>query len=230
MVSRNRAAFLASVAVIAITTIAACSGSTASSTTTSSVEVSTTTAPPPTTTSIERDVATTNVLFDFPDRESVRRWSNIDDSVMGGISSSTSTWIDTGGLLFSGTMTTESNGGFTSVLGPAEERIGERSAATLGLGVDAVGDGRTYVLQLRAGVDGRDRWIARFTPIAITNRSTGNIVTIPFDSFQPVDRFLRPTTPSAPLDPSTILQIGIYLIDGQVGDFRLAVRSILAVR
>jgi hypothetical protein len=45
-----------------------------------------------------------------------------------------------------------------------------------------------------------------------------------------VNRFLRPITPNSPLDPSTIEQIGIYLIDEQVGDFRLAIEQITAIR
>lgn len=181
----------------------------------------TTIAPAPTT-------PPSNVLFTFTDPQSVQGWSSVDDSVMGGISSSTTTWIDSGSLLFSGTMTTESNGGFTSTLGPADRGLGAKAAGTAALAIDAIGDGRTYVARLRAGTDGRDRWIARFTPLSTSDRTGGNVSVIPFDSFEPVDRFLRPTTPSGRLDPATILQIGVYLIDGQVGQFRLAIRSFVA--
>jgi hypothetical protein len=45
-----------------------------------------------------------------------------------------------------------------------------------------------------------------------------------------VNRFLSPATPSAPLDPATITQIGFYLIDEQVGNFRLAIERITAIR
>ena len=127
-------------------------------------------------------------------------------------------------------MTTEQNGGFTSTLGPADQRIGQLALGANALGVKAIGDGRTYVLQLRAGQSGQDRWIARFTPSSTSEGSSGNLVSIPIDSFAPVNRFLRPTTPSAPLDPATIDQIGVYLIDEQVGNFRLAIEQITAIR
>jgi hypothetical protein len=144
---------------------------------------------------------------------------------MGGISASTTAWVETGGsgaLLFSGRMTTEQNGGFTSTLGPSDQRLGQVATGATALGVSAIGDGRTYVMQLRAGRSGQDRWIARFTPTTL--------VSIPIDSFAPVNRFLRPITPNSPLDPSTIEQISIYLIDEQVGNFRLAIEQITAIR
>jgi len=152
---------------------------------------------------------------------------------MGGISASTTTWVETdgsGALLFSGRMTTEQNGGFTSTLGPSDQRLGRVAAGATALGVSAFGDGRTYVMQLRAGKSGQDRWIARFTPTSITEASSATLVSIPIESFAPVNRFLRPITPNSPLDPSTIEQIGIYLIDEQVGNFRLAIEQITALR
>ena len=172
------------------------------------------------------------VLFDFAQPQSVSGWSSVDDSVMGGISKSTTTWADTNGsgaLLFSGLMTTEQNGGFASTLGPADQILGQAASGAKALGVNAIGDGRTYVLQLRAGQSGADRWIARFTPLDKPDGTTGNLVSIPLESFAPVDRFLRPTTPRAPLDPATLVQISVYLIDEQVGNFRLAIKQITAI-
>ena len=151
---------------------------------------------------------------------------------MGGISASTTSWVATdgsGALLFSGRMTTEQNGGFTSTLGPSDQRIGQLATEATALGVKATGDGRTYVMQLRTRQSGQERWIARFTPSS-TPGSIGNLVSIPIDSFAPVNRFLRPITPSVPLDPATIDQIGVYLIDEQVGNFRLAIEQIIAIR
>jgi hypothetical protein len=173
------------------------------------------------------------VLFEFATAQSVNGWSSVDDSVMGGISASTTAWVETGGsgaLLFSGRMTTEQNGGFTSTLGPSDQRLGQVATGATALGVSAIGDGRTYVMQLRAGRSGQDRWIARFTPTSTTGASNATLVSIPIDSFAPVNRFLRPITPNSPLDPSTIEQISIYLIDEQVGNFRLAIEQITAIR
>jgi len=172
------------------------------------------------------------VLFDFATPQSVTGWSSVDDSVMGGISKSTTTWDDTNGsgaLLFSGLMTTEQNGGFASTLGPPDQSLGQVAAGAKALGVNAIGDGRTYVLQLRAGQTGADRWIARFTPSTKPEGTNGNLVSIPLESFAPVDRFLRPTAPRTPFDPATIVQISVYLIDEQIGNFRLAIKAFTAI-
>ena len=208
-----------------------CGSETRSSPSTES-SVTTELEPPVTSTPVPPPAPTTSVLFEFATPQSVNGWSSVDDSVMGGISASTTTWVETdgsGALLFAGRMTTEQNGGFTSTLGPVDQSLGQRAAGAKALGVNATGDGRTYVLQLRAGQYGQDRWIARFTPSGSPGGTNGNLVSISIESFAPVNRFLRPTTPSAALDPSTIVQMGVYLIDEQIGNFRLAIQKITAI-
>lgn len=169
-----------------------------------------------------------NIVVSFPDPASVAAWNNVDDSVMGGVSASTSTWQDKA-LVFTGRLSTDNNGGFASILGPVDRTIGERSAGATSLVINAVGDGRTYLLQIRAGTSGNDRWISRFTPQLLGDDVLSPVV-MPISSFDPVDRFLRPTNTSQPLDPATIIQIGVYVLDGQVGEFQLALRSIRALR
>ena len=172
------------------------------------------------------------VMVSFPDPQSVAEWRNVDDSVMGGVSASTSTWIDSGGigmLEFTGDLSTERNGGFASTLGPVDRSLGSRASGSRALVVSAVGDGRTYLLQLRAGPSGTDRWISRFTPPVEGPEGAASSVALPLDSFESVNGFLRRIEPNAPLDPATITQIGVYLVDGQVGRFRLAISTIAAV-
>ena len=228
----RRILLLSALALSWVFLLSSCSseGRTSPSTETS---VTTELAPPMTTAPLTPPESTTNVLFKFESPQSIAGWSSVDDSVMGGISASTTTWVETdgsGALLFSGRMTTAQNGGFTSTLGPSDQRLGRVAAGATALGVSAFGDGRTYVMQLRAGISGQDRWIARFTPTSTTGASSATLVSIPIESFAPVNRFLRPITPNSPLDPSTIEQIGIYLIDEQVGNFRLAIEQITALR
>lgn len=204
-------------------------GSDANATDSTPSTSSTSTTLAPTTSSSTIAVQAEKLLVSFPDPVSADAWTNVDDSVMGGISASESTWIDDGGtgaLVFSGVLSTESNGGFASTLGPLDRSIGGRATGTTALRIKATGDGRTYLLQLRAGEDGGERWIARFTPRASSTATGGELV--PFDSFEAVNRFLRPVTPSTPLDPSTISQIGVYVLDAQVGEFRLVLGSINA--
>ena len=219
------AARLALLLAVTVTLMTSCTNeSTPAAQPATTLEPTSTTSPiTTTTTSIAEDI-----LVSFPDPASVADWNNVDDSVMGGVSASTSEWQD-GALVFTGLLSTANNGGFASIFGPVDRSIGARSAGATALGVDAVGDGRTYLLQLRAGASGNDRWISRFTPVPVGDRTLGTIV-MPIAAFEPVDRFLRPINASQPLDPATIMQIGVYVLDGQVGEFRLALRAITAVR
>lgn len=210
---------VALLALLAPLVLAACGAdetpTTSSSTTTSTPAQSSTT----TSTSAPVD----RVLVSFADPDAVVGWTNVDDTVMGGVSDSVTRW-SAGNLVFSGTMSLDNNGGFVSTVGPVDRSIGTRAAGVRTIVVDATDDdSRTYVLLLRAGRDGVDRWIARFTPPTSDNCCA---VELPLDEFRPVDRFLRSTTPSMPLDPSTIVQMGIYLTDGQQGRFVLRVASI----
>jgi hypothetical protein len=174
-----------------------------------------------------------DVIVSFPDDSSVASWRNVDDSVMGGVSASTSSWVATGdgGVMeFTGDLSTDNNGGFASTLSRVDTGLGMRAAGARALGVRAYGDGRTYLLQLRAGPSGADRWISRFTPPADDSSGTAANIELPLASFEPVNQFLRPVDPMAALDPASITQIGIYVLDGQVGSFRLVFESLSAVR
>lgn len=200
-----------------------------------------TTAPNPTT-AIEREATPpssipvdpqADAVVSFPDAASVETWRNVDDSVMGGVSDSTSTWIrigTEGAMEFHGELSTENNGGFASVLSRVDRGYGIRAGGSRALGLRAFGDGRTYLLQLRAGPNGTDRWISRFTPPTAGTDVSGPTVELPLSSFEPVNQFLRPVDPVAPLDPAEISQIGVYVLDGQVGSFRLVLQSISSVR
>ena len=131
---------------------------------------------------------------------------------------------------FTGELSTDNNGGFASTLSRVDPDLGRRASGSRALAVRASGDGRTYLLQLRAGPSGADRWISRFTPLAGLAGGTISTSELPLVSFEPVNQFLRPVDPVAALDPATISQIGVYLLDGQVGSFRLMLESISAVR
>ena len=207
----------------------ACSGddpvSTASSTSVAPTTLSAPTSSP--------DPNSADVIISFPDPSSVAAWRNVDDSVMGGVSASTSSWVLSGGrgaMEFTGELSTENNGGFASTLSRVDTEIGRRAAGSRSLRVQAFGDGRTYLLQLRAGPSGAERWISRFTPPTLDTEGTEPTVEVTLESFEPVNQFLRPIDPVAALDPATISQIGVYVLDGQVGMFRLVLGSISAVR
>lgn len=165
--------------------------------------------------------ATGRVVVSFAEAGSIDGWSNVDDTVMGGVSASTTSWA-AGRLVFAGELSLENDGGFTSVRGPEDATLGARIAGATALAIDAVGDGRTYVLQLRTA-DG-SLHVARFTSVDGVEQA----YELPLASFEPVTRFLEPSPGSPPLDPSAIVQLAIYLLDGQEGPFRLEIEAIRA--
>ena len=197
------------------------SGSSSSETTSADTEPaatlanSTTTASETTTTA----AAAPTALFDFADAASATGWATQNDTVMGGVSQSTSTWAN-GQLVFQGTLSLENNGGFTSLVSPIDEQLGQRAVGASAIVIDALGDGKTYVLQLR-GAD-QTRFIQRFATVAGTQQK----YVLPIDKFEAVTSFLEPVANAAPIELANIRQLALYLLDKQAGDFELAVTSI----
>lgn len=162
-------------------------------------------------------------LFDFTGTEAAQQWQAVNDGVMGGVSDGRFRITHKNTLEFYGTLSLENNGGFTSVRGPIDERLGALLADATQLTVQATGDGKVYLLQLRTVDD--QLYVQRFTTVAEVEQ------TYPLDltAFEPVGRFLDPLPDAAPLDPSRVAQVVIYLLDKQEGAFRMAVRRIAAV-
>ncbi|MCP9272524.1 CIA30 family protein [Mycolicibacterium arenosum] len=161
------------------------------------------------------------VLVDLDDAATVATWTTVNDPVMGGRSTSTVTYGD-GGLVFSGTISLENNGGFASARGPQNPDIGRRATGATSLHVRALGDGRTYLLKV--GSAGQPwSYIQRFPTEAGVQRS----YELPVADFEPVGMRLDPA-PDAPqtLDPASIDQVSVYILDKQQGPFAITVSGI----
>ena len=161
------------------------------------------------------------VLVGLDDPAVVNTWTTVNDPVMGGRSVSTVAFGD-GGLVFSGTISLENNGGFASARGPADPDIGRRAAGAAALGVRGTGDGKTYLLKVDTG---QWSYIQRFA----TEAGVPRVYDLPVGGFQAVGFRLDPA-PWAPqtLDPSTISRVSIYILDKQQGPFQLTVSAIVA--
>lgn len=86
------------------------------------------------------------VLFDFNSDVSASEWRVINDTVMGGVSSSRMVQSDEGKVAFTGNVSLENNGGFASVRGPQiEQPFGEFE----GIAFRVKGDGKRYKCGLR---------------------------------------------------------------------------------
>ena len=159
------------------------------------------------------------VLVDFGDPAAVATWTTVNDPVMGGRSTSTVTFGD-GGLVFSGNISLDNNGGFASARGPVDPEIGRRATGATSLRVRALGDGKTYVLKVETGQPWS--YIQRFSTEAGVRRTYD----LPVGGFQPVGMFLDPVASAPPLDPSTISRVAIYILDKQEGPFQLILGGI----
>ncbi|QEN17515.1 CIA30 family protein [Mycobacterium sp. ELW1] len=148
-------------------------------------------------------------------------WTTVNDPVMGGRSTSQVAYAD-GGLVFSGTISLENNGGFASARSPEDPDIGRRATGAMSIRVSAIGDGKTYVL--RVGAAGQPwSYIQRFPTEAGVQRT----YELPVGAFQAVGMRLDPA-PQAPatLDPSSISQVSVYILDKQQGPFAITITGI----
>lgn len=162
-------------------------------------------------------------LVDLGDAGAVAAWTTVNDPVMGGQSTSRITFGG-GGLVFSGNISLENNGGFASARSPQNPDIGRRAAGATSLRVRAVGDGKTYLL--RVGTAGQPwSYIQRFPTAAAVER----IYELPVGNFQPVGMRLDPAPDAPPtLDPSSISQVSVYILDKQQGPFEITIGAIEA--
>ncbi|MEU0493959.1 CIA30 family protein [Mycobacterium sp. NPDC006124] len=165
------------------------------------------------------------VLLDLAEAGAVAAWTTVNDPVMGGKSTSTTRFGD-GGLVFSGDVSLENNGGFASARGPLDPGIGRRAAGAAALRVHARGDGKTYLIKV--GVDGQPwSYIQRFSTVAAVQQTYD----LPIAGFEPVGTRLDPE-PDAPrtLDPALIDQVSLYILDEQQGPFAITVTGVDAAR
>lgn len=163
------------------------------------------------------------VLVALDDPAAVNSWTTVNDPVMGGRSTSTVTFGE-GGMVFSGVISLDNNGGFASARGPQDPDIGRRAAGAGSLGVRARGDGKTYLLKVET-VGLPWSYIQRFT----TDAGVPRTYVLPVGGFQPVGFRLDPA-PEAPqtLDPAIISRVSIYILDKQQGPFQITVSAVIA--
>lgn len=161
------------------------------------------------------------VLVDLGDSSAVAAWTTVNDPVMGGRSTSTVAFGD-GGLVFTGNISLENNGGFASARGPIDPEIGRRAIGATALRVQAQGDRKTYAVKVETGQPWS--YIQRFSTQAGVRQSYA----LPVVGFQSVGRFLDPVSGAPPLDPAAINRVSLYILDKQEGPFKLVVSAVEA--
>ncbi len=163
------------------------------------------------------------VLFDFQAADAARDWQTVNDNVMGGVSKGGFRLGGKGALTFSGTLSLENNGGFSSI---RSRRKPTDLSDYAGLAIRVRGDGRTY-------------WLTVYTDVRIpagshrvtfrTQPGRWQEIRVPFKSLRATS-FGRELPLVPPPDPAKIQSVGFLLADKKVGPFRLDVDWIRAYR
>lgn len=169
------------------------------------------------------DATGLRVLTRFDAEPDVASWHNVDDVVMGGVSSSALRSAATPGVAsFAGRVSLEHGGGFASVR--TDPRSWDTTGAVALLVRCRSDDGRTYKFTVRTD-DGYDgiQYQQRFTP----PQGEWGTVRLPVADFVATFRGRRMPFTGA-LQPERIRRLGLMVSDKQAGPFELLLAWIAA--
>ncbi len=152
--------------------------------------------------------------------EDAMRWITVNDTVMGGESRSQVSFTPGGTMVFSGDLSLENNGGFTSV---RSVNVDYDLAGTDGVEVSVLGDGRTYIFSLElAGVPIPAGGYWQEFSTRAGEKTTSRL---PYSQFVPTS-FGRSLKGLPAVDPAKIRSMQVYLYDKKAGPFRIELDSI----
>jgi hypothetical protein len=156
------------------------------------------------------------IIHDFTPGDGPGGWAVEDDGVMGGLSKGGFTVSEDGHGVFSGEVSLENNGGFSSVqcfIDPID--VSAYRSAFLRI----KGDGKRYRFLVEAEPDAWHYYEAEFP-----TSGEWETVEIPFDTLVPVRRGDRLDKPNFP--GQTLAQIRVMIANGTAESFRLEIDRI----
>lgn len=156
------------------------------------------------------------ILFDFDKSSDMSKWMIVDDGVMGGLSKGTMDLNDEGHAEFIGFVTTENNGGFSSVRHSFKEKdVSEFSHVVLKI----KGDGKEYQFRIKKSRFDRASYINTF-------KTTGEweSIKIPLKDFYPSFRGYKLDSPN--FDGSSIEEVTFLIANKKNEYFKLVIDSI----
>lgn len=164
------------------------------------------------------------VLFDFTSDAEQQHWKAVNDGVMGGRSLGAPVVQSRAGVLdFSGTLSLENNGGFSSIRSAGPSLNLDRYD---GISMRFRGDGRSYIVTI--ATDYRIRAGSYETALS-TVAGEWTTVRLPFEQFTATS-YGRPVRGAPVLDNSNIRSVGVMLADKRAGSFHLQIDRIAAYR
>ena len=151
----------------------------------------------------------------------IKKWSIVNDDVMGGISNSSILINNEKNLLFKGYLSLENNGGFAS------SRLDIRQDNLKGVKffkIKLKGDGKIYKLRLR-----QQNTRASYSCDFKSKKNEWLIVTLPVENFKPTWRgYSYSNYPDLNLDK--INSLSLHISDKQEGRFNLEIEYIKAIK
>ena len=154
------------------------------------------------------------LLTDFSDASVAKQWVSVNDNVMGGISEGGVRISEDNTLVFSGNLSLENRGGFTSIrTRPKDLNLDGYDTIALRL----KGDGRIYYINLMNS--SRSAAASYRAPIK-TKKDNWQEIRISLKDFV-YTSFGRIVARAAPLKAKDVQSLGITLADKKAGSFRL---------
>lgn len=156
------------------------------------------------------------IIFDFNKSSDMSKWMIVDDGVMGGLSKGSMELNDEGHAEFLGFVTTENNGGFSSVRHSFKEKdVSEFSHVVLKI----KGDGKEYQFRIKKSRYDRASYINTF-------KTTGEweSIKIPLKDFYSSFRGYKLDRPN--FDGSNIEEVTFLIANKKNEDFKLVIDSI----
>ena len=157
-----------------------------------------------------------SMIFNFEPGCSTKGWQVIDDRVMGGRSQGTFTVNSKGVGVFDGYVTTENNGGFSSLRYDFE---GLKTSGFTFIVLKLKGDGKPYQFRLKSSNVQRHSYIYTFNTTGLEEE-----ISIPLNEFSP--RFRGRTLDLPNFDADQIEQIAFLIGNKTKEYFSLEIKSI----
>ncbi len=173
------------------------------------------------TSAVSHSLDANQTIASFENPSTLSNWGVVNDSVMGGVSTSGFRQTENGTLLFKGQLSLENNGGFVSLRNRPRNLDLDNVA---GFVVRVRGDGRAYYLDLR---ESRQMTAGSFRASFATKDGEWTETYIPASEFVR-QSFGRPY-PNTPLRPQSISSLGFTLSDKNPGPFSLEIDYVKAV-
>lgn len=160
-------------------------------------------------------------LFQFTGDSPASSWRSTNDGVMGGLSRGGAT-ITEEGMLFTGVLSLENNGGFSWIHAAGRFDLSDYN----GIRFNVLGDGRTYQLRLHSDAMFRPGEPVSFSREFETVEGEWIEIFVPFDELSQSWRGRKLS--GYAFNPGAVQRIGFMLADKKAGPFELKVRWLAA--